>query len=92
MQDENAVVAVKGLNNIYSVGWARLSAQVREKVDVIGGLDTTERQIVKLCAFGYTNREIAAMLYTSESTVSHAITRILNKTGLMNKKEFAFIV
>lgn len=92
LQDENAVVAVKGLNNIYSVGWARLSAQVREKVDVIGGLDTTERQIVKLCAFGYTNREIAAMLYTSESTVSHAITRILNKTGLMNKKEFAFIV
>ena len=92
LQDEDAVVAVKGLYNIYSVGWARLSAQVREKVNVAGGLDATERQIVKLCAFGYTNREIATMLYTSESTVSHAITRILNKTGLMNKKEFAFIV
>ncbi|MBE6584051.1 MAG: helix-turn-helix domain-containing protein [Ruminococcaceae bacterium] len=92
LQDENAAIAVKGLYNIYSVGWARLSAQVREKVDVAGRLDAAERQIVKLCAFGYTNREIAAMLYTSESTVSHAITRILNKTGLMNKKEFAFIV
>ena len=92
LQDEDAVVAVKGLYNIYNVGWARLSAQVREKINVAVELGTTEHQIVKLCAFGYTNREIAAMLYTSESTVSHAITRILNKTGLMNKKEFAFIV
>ena len=92
LQDENAVAAVKALYSTYSVGWARLSAQVREKVNVVEVLDTTERQIVKLCAFGYTNREIAMMLYTSESTVSHAITRILNKTGLMSKKEFAFIV
>lgn len=92
LQDENAVAAVKALYSIYSVGWARLSAQVREKVNAVEVLDTTERQIVKLCAFGYTNREIAMMLYTSESTVSHAITRILNKTGLMSKKDFAFIV
>ena len=92
LQDENAVSAVKALYSIYRVGWAKLSAQVREKINVVEILDTTERQIVKLCAFGYTNREIAMMLYTSESTVSHAITRILNKTGLMSKKEFAFIV
>ena len=39
-----------------------------------------------------TNKEIAQTLHMSESTVSHAITRILNKTGLLNKKEFAFIL
>ena len=92
LQDEVAVVAVRSLYNIYSVGWARLSSQVREKVNVATSLDATDREIAKLAAFGYTNKEIAGVLHTSESTVSHAITRILNKTGLLNKKEFAFIL
>ena len=92
LQDETALVAVKSLYNIYSVGWARLSSQVREKVNVAPTLDATDREVAKLCAFGYTNKEIALMLHTSESTISHAITRILNKTGLLNKKEFAFIL
>ena len=55
-------------------------------------IDYVDREIAKLCAFGYTNKEIAVLLNTSESTISHAITRILNKTGLLNKKEFAFIL
>ena len=92
LQDEAAVVAVRSLYNIYSVGWARLSSQVREKVNVATTLDAADREVAKLCAFGYTNKEIALMLHTSESTVSHSITRILNKTGLLNKKEFAFIL
>ena len=92
LQDEIAVVAVRSLYNIYSVGWARLSSQVREKVNIATSLDATDREIAKLAAFGYTNKEIAGVLHTSESTVSHAITRILNKTGLLNKKEFAFIL
>ena len=92
MNSETALVAVKSLYNIYSVGWARLSSQVREKVNVATTLDATDREVAKLCAFGYTNKEIALMLHTSESTISHAITRILNKTGLLNKKEFAFIL
>lgn len=92
IQDETAVVAVKSLYNIYSIGWARLSSQVREKVNITTNLDASDREIAKLCAFGYTNKEIAVLLNTSESTISHAITRILNKTGLLNKKEFAFIL
>ena len=92
LQDETALVAVNALYNLYSVGWARLSSQVREKVNVATNLDAAEREIAKLCAFGYTNKEISSMLHTSESTISHAITRILNKTGLINKKEFAYIL
>ena len=92
LQKESAVVAVQSLYNVYSIGWARLSNQVRERVNIATTLDGNDREIAKLCAFGYTNREIAAMLHTSESTVSHAITRILNKTGLLTKKEFAFIL
>ena len=92
LQDASAVVAVKSLDGIYSIGWARISGQMREKVHIATTLDAPDREIAKLCAFGYTNKEIAAMLHTSESTVSHAITRILNKTGLLNKKELAFIL
>lgn len=91
LQDKNAVVAVKALYNIYSVGWARLSSQVRDKM-ISTNLDAKDREIAKLCAFGFTTKEIAAMLHTSESTISHAITRITNKTGLLSKKEFAFIL
>ena len=92
LQDENAVIAVKSLYNMYSIGWARLSSQVREKVSITTMLDSSDRELAKLCAFGYTNKEIATMLHISESTVSHSITRILNKTGLVNKKELAFIL
>lgn len=91
LQDENAVLAVRALYNIYSVGWARLSSQVRDKM-ISTNLDAKEREIAKLCAFGFTTKEIAAMLHTSESTISHAITRITNKTGLLSKKEFSFIL
>lgn len=92
LQDPTAVVAVKSLYNVYSIGWARLSSQVREKVNVTANLESSDRELAKLCAFGYTNKEIAAILHISESTVSHSITRILNKTGLINKKELAFIL
>jgi DNA-binding NarL/FixJ family response regulator len=88
----DAVDLVKALYRTYSVGWARLSSQVREKVNLAINIDESERHIAKFCAFGYTNKEIAALLHTSESTVSHTITRILNKTGLLNKKELALII
>ena len=90
--DESALIAVKSLYNIYSIGWTRLSSQVREKVNLNATLDFGERELAKLCAFGYTNKEIASILHISESTVSHSITKILNKTGLINKKELAFVL
>lgn len=91
LQDKNAVVAVKSLYNIYSVGWARLSAQVRERHIAIV-LDAKEREIAKLTAFGFTAKEIASMLHLSESTVNHDITRLINKAGLTSKKELASIL
>jgi len=91
LQDKNAVVAVKALYNIYSVGWARLSAQARERHIAIV-LDAKEREIAKLTAFGFTAKEIASMLHLSESTVNHDITRLINKAGLTSKKELASIL
>ena len=91
MQDEQAVIAVKALYDTYSIGWTKLSAQVRDKYVAIH-LDAKEREIAKLTAFGFTAKEIARMLYLSESTVNHDITRIVNKAGLTSKKEFAYIL
>lgn len=91
LQDKNAVVAVKALNNIYNVGWARLSGQVKDKY-VAADLSSKERDIAKLTAFNFTAKEIAAMLNLSESTINHDILRIVNKYGLTSKKEFALIL
>ena len=89
--DKDAVKEIKSLYEIYSVGWSRLSSQVREKY-ISTTLDSKEREIAKLYAFGYTIKEIANMMHLSESTISHDITKILNKTGMQNKKEFAYIL
>ena len=89
--DEAAKETVKALYAVYSVGWTRLSGQVRDKY-IANNLDSREREIAKLSAFGFTVKEIAGMLYLSESKVSHDITRIVNKTGIQNKKELAFIL
>jgi DNA-binding CsgD family transcriptional regulator len=91
LQDKDAIKEIKSLYDIYSVGWSRLSSQVREKY-IATTLDSKEREIAKLSAFGYTVKEIASMLHLSESTVSHDITKIFNKTGISNKKEFAYIL
>ena len=91
LQDKDVIKEIKSLYDIYSVGWARLSSQVKEKYVAIN-LDSKEREIAKLSAFGYTVKEIASIMHLSESTVSHDITKILNKTGILNKKEFAYIL
>lgn len=91
LQDKDAIKEIKSLYEIYSVGWARLSSQVKEKYVAIN-LDSKEREIAKLSAFGYTVKEIASIMHLSESTVSHDITKILNKSGILNKKEFAYIL
>ncbi len=91
LQDKNAVVAVKALYNIYSIGWTRLSSQIK-KNHVAIDLDPKDREIAKLSAFGFTAKEIASMLHLSESTVNHDVTRIINKAGLLSKKELAFIL
>jgi DNA-binding NarL/FixJ family response regulator len=91
LKNENAIAEIKALYGVYNVGWARLSGQVKDKY-VTTNLDAKEREIAKLCAFGFTIKEIAAMLHLSESTVSHDITKIVNKNGLLNKKELAYIL
>ena len=89
--DKSAVDIVSELYRTYSIGWARLSGAVRNKY-VAANLTAREREIAKLVAFGFTNKDIAGTLYISESTVKQTILRIVQKTGVNDKSEFSDIL
>lgn len=89
--DPTASEAVRALYATYSIGWSRLSGQVRNKY-IATNLTPREREVAKLTAFGYRASEIAAMLYLSESTIKQTIARVLNKTGLSDKSEMSYIL
>ena len=89
--DPDAAAVVKELYKIYHVGWSRLSGAVRNRY-VASDLTTREREIAKLVAFGYTSKDIAAMLYISESTVKQTVLRVVQKTGVKDRSEFPSVL
>ena len=91
LADANAVTIVKELYRTYSVGWSRLSGSVRNRY-IATNLTSREREVAKLAAFGFTTREIASMLYISESTVKQTVLRVVQKTGVKDRSEFSSIL
>ncbi len=89
--DPAAVTAVTELYRTYSVGWARLSGQVRNKY-IATNLTPREHEVAKLSAFGFSVKEISGLLYVSESTVKQTVARVINKTGLQSKSELSYIL
>lgn len=89
--DPAAASAVKELYKTYHIGWSRLSGRVRNRY-VASDLTTREREIAKLVAFGYTSKDIAAMLFISESTVKQTVLRVVQKTGVKDRSEFSSIL
>jgi len=89
--DPDAVTIVNELYKIYSVGWARLSGAIRNRY-VASNLTVREREVAKLAAFGFTTKEIAGMLYISESTVKQTVLRVVQKTGVKDRSEFPNIL
>lgn len=55
----------------------------------LGALSPRERQIVKLVADGYSNREAACALGLSEGTVKNHVSSILDKLGLRQRTQIA---
>ncbi len=89
--DSEALIMVKNLYKIYSVGWSKLSGAVRGRV-IAHNLTLREREVAKLAAFGFTSKEIASMLYISESTVKQTVLSAVQKTGIKDRSEFALIL
>ena len=91
LRDEDALQSILELNRIYHVGWSRLSGIVRNKY-IATNLTPREHEIAKLSAFGFGVKEIAGMLYVSESTIKQTIARVINKSGIQDKSEFSYIL
>lgn len=89
--DKNATEIVKELYKTYSIGWSKLSGAVRNRA-IAANLTSREREVAKLAAFGYTSKDIAAMLFISESTVKQTVLRVVQKTGVKDRTEFATIL
>ena len=89
--DKEATEKVTELYKTYSVGWAKLSGTIRNRA-IASNLTPREREVAKLAAFGYTSRDIAAMLFISESTVKQTVLRVVQKTGVKDRTEFYSIL
>ncbi|WP_195909270.1 LuxR family transcriptional regulator [Microlunatus sp. Gsoil 973] len=73
--------------------WAVTAEELRVRADAgaprSGVLTVAERQIAELVAAGRMNREIAAALFVSTSTVEAHLTRIYRKLQLRHRTELA---
>jgi DNA-binding CsgD family transcriptional regulator len=71
-------------------GWVAMADELLRRAGVSGAEDAltrTESQISALVAGGRSNREIAAELFISVSTVEAHLTRIYRKLGLRRRTE-----
>lgn len=87
----DAAQRVRTMYKTYSAGWSKLSGAVRNRY-IAANLTAREREVAKLAAFGYTTREIAAMLYITESTVKQTVLKVVQKTGVKDRSEFSYIL
>ncbi len=89
--EPESVVILKEMHKTYSAGWSKISGAARNR-SIAVNLTAREREVAKLVAFGFTTKDIAAMLYISESTVKQTVLRVVQKTGVKDRSEFYAIL
>lgn len=104
MEDAKVLAAVKGIHagmsvfggDIYRTMRTRMEEQGRgtgknrekEEGELVS-LTDRERDMIRLVAQGYDNKEIAAELFLAEGTVRNQISRLLDKLSLKDRTQMA---
>lgn len=86
--DPNALKKVKELHKQLHIGWTNLHNAILHR-RVQSSLTNREREVARLASYGMQDRQIAAQLHLSESSVKAAIKTVKNKTGVNTRKELA---
>jgi DNA-binding NarL/FixJ family response regulator len=80
-----APTTTRRLLDAYAGGFAAAAAPVPPQPDVLGVLTQREREVFTEIAAGRTNKEIAARLCLSETTVKTHVARVLAKLALRDR-------
>ena len=100
LEDEKVIASVKSVyagmsifgNGVYQMMRSRMGKakdMTKEKPDTGMTFSEREREMLRLVAQGYDNKEIAATLYLAEGTVRNQISRLLEKLSLKDRTQLA---
>ena len=98
MEDEKVIASVKSVYNgmtvfgdtVYRTMMNRYASEREGKRDMTTiSFTDRERDVLRLVAEGYDNKEIAAELFLAEGTVRNQISRLLDKVSLKDRTQLA---
>lgn len=104
MEDEKVIASVKSVysgmsifgSGVFQMMRTRMEKgkepgenKIRESTDCQMNFANREKEILKLVAQGYDNKEIAAALFLAEGTVRNQISRLLEKLSLKDRTQLA---
>jgi DNA-binding NarL/FixJ family response regulator len=76
-------------SSIFVANGPRPSRRPGRQSDRLGGLTRREAEILELVSKGYSNAQLATMLWVTEQTVKFHLSNIYRKLGVANRTQAA---
>ncbi len=89
--DRDLPKKVKDVQGKLYSGWVKLHNQLLER-NVSNTLTMREREVARLAAFGYSNKEIAKRLHIEVSSVKSFVFTAMNKVGALKRTELGLYI